>query len=274
MAEPTITIQFEGDPDENGDVRLPDFVEKVTEFLAALNATESLLPDEARGKVYYRIVELSRKSPATISVMPIGQRAEARKIFARTFAEGIRTVNEPKTRKDALQSAPSLRPFAALTPTSDKHIRRMTVKVKGVRSKKIVLLPEHPNWLHIVPQVATIEPDYSHGSVSGRIEQLNVHAGANRFRLWPRFGPVINGTFGESVRHKIVAGADKYVRVYGRLKFIGGDDYPHEIDHVSDVEEFEPDEDLPRLADLRGIAPDATGGMNIRDFVESLYDAD
>ncbi len=272
--DPRITIQLEGDPNENGDVRLSDFVEKVTAFLAALNATASLLPDEAKAKVYYRIVELRRESPATISVMPVSQRIETRRAFARRFADSVRAVSEPATAPDALQRVPELKPFAALMPTSDRHIRRMTVKVQGIRSKKVVLFPQRPDWIPAVQLVTTEEADYAYGSVAGRIEQFNVHAGANRFRLWPRVGPPIAGTFPEVTRPRIVAGADKYVRVYGRLKFLPGEDFPREIDHVSDVELYGDDADLPRLSELRGIAPDATGGMNIRDFVESLYDGD
>ena len=118
------------------------------------------------------------------------------------------------------------------------------------------------------------DAEYAFGSVTGRLEQLNVHDGVNRFTLLPLIGPRISGVFPEAVKTLIEGGFDRRVRLYGRLKFPSDENYPREIDQVTDIEVFEPDDELPRLTDLRGIVPDATGGMNIRDFVESLYDGD
>lgn len=271
--DPTITIEFEGDPDENGDVRLVDFADKINAFMAALRATEALIPDEARERVYYRVVELRKESPAFMAVMPVSQSDETRKAIARTFEDAVRAANAPAPRGQAIRKLlPELRPFAALTPTSDRHIRKMTVKVHGVRSKKIILLPQRPDWIPVVVDQELAEPDYSYGSLAGRLERLDVHEGANKFSLWPKIGPRVTGTFSNNVKEVIAGGFDKYVRVYGRIKYPPGEAYPREIDHISEVEVFESDEQLPRLSDLRGIAPDATGGMNIRDFVESLHD--
>jgi hypothetical protein len=273
--DPTITIQIEGDPDENGDVRLIDLVEKVNALLAALRATEGLLADENRERVYYRVVELRKDSPATVTVMPVSQKRETRKAVVKAFDRAIRAANEQTVKGGVIRKMlPELRPFAALTPTSDRHIKKMTVKVHGVRSKKIVLFPQRPDWIPTVELDLSREPDYAYGSVAGRLERLDVHEGANKFVVWPKLGPRVSGTFSNAVKPLVLGAADKYVRVYGRLKYPHGESYPREIDHVSDIDVFEPADELPTLSELRGIAPDATGDMNIRDFIESLHDDD
>lgn len=272
---PRITIRFEGDPEDKGDVRLPDFAAKVTAFFKALEATEALLPDEDRDRVFYKIVELSKSSPATITVEVVAKKRRTRSAMVRRFTSNVRELNSSRHRVPSNASPDQIAAYAAMTPTTDTHLAKVVVIPKGIRERKqLVLNQQKPDWMPRLEPVRLEEPDYSYGSVSGRLESLNVHASANRFNLWPRIGPRISGYFSDSVKPKVLRAADKYVRVEGRLKFAPGDDYPIEIDHVSEIEIYEPDEDLPRFEELRGIAPDATGALSIRDFVESLYDGD
>jgi hypothetical protein len=270
---PRITVRFEGDPADKGDVRLPDFAAKVTAFFRALEATEELLPDEDRDRVYYKIVELSKSSPATITVEIVARKQRTRSAMVRRFASNIRDINAPQHRVPSNANPGQIAALAALTPTTATHLAKVVVIPRGVRERKqLVLSQQKHDWMPRLEPVAIEEHDYSYGSISGRLDWINVHDNANRFYLYPRVGPRISCSFAQRVRPVVETAVGKYVRVYGRLKFHAGEDFPRDMDQITEVDMYEPDETLPRFSDLRDIAPDATGGISIRDFVESLHD--
>jgi hypothetical protein len=112
--------------------------------------------------------------------------------------------------------------------------------------------------------------EFSYGSVSGALEEINLH-GENRFRLYPTVGPSrVIGYFKTKDRKKFTAGVDKYVTVYGRLRYKTWEQYPHEI-NADDiiVHDVEP----PTLNDLKGVSPEATGEMTTQEYIDHLRDA-
>jgi hypothetical protein len=205
----------------------------------------------------------------------VARKQRTRTAMVRRFTSNVRELNSPKRRVPSNANRAQVSAYAAMTPTTDTHLAKVVVIPKGIRERKqLVLIQQKPDWMPQLEPVLLEESDYSYGSAAGRLESLNVHASANRFNLWPRIGPRITGHFSDVVKAQVLRAADKYVRVEGRLRFGPGDDYPTDIDQVSHIEIYEPDDELPRFEDLRGIAPEATGSLSIRDFVESLYDGD
>ena len=114
--------------------------------------------------------------------------------------------------------------------------------------------------------------DRSYGIVEGRLEQINVHSGANRFRIYSEFEPkTVECRFPQSLKRQAISGIDSSVRITGVLKYLPRSDFPHEIE-VEEMEILEPDDELPGLSDLRGIAPDATGDLSSEDFIRRQRD--
>ena len=113
--------------------------------------------------------------------------------------------------------------------------------------------------------------DFS-GVIEGDLEQINVHEGANTFHIYPAVGPKkITCRFPNKLYEDAVAAVGKRVEVYGILRFRPGASYPHQI-ALTDIEIFPPESELPAWDDLRGRAPNATGGLSSEAFVRELRD--
>ena len=58
----------------------------------------------------------------------------------------------------------------------------------------------------------------------------------------------------------------------GTLRYKQNEVFPYQID-VEKIEIHPPEEELPTLASLRGIAPDMTGSLDSVEFVRKLRNA-
>ena len=108
------------------------------------------------------------------------------------------------------------------------------------------------------------------GSVSGTLESINIHAGTNKFTIYPLAGqPRVVCHFPESKMAEAIDGINRHVCVTGTLRFRPKDLTPFEID-VQEIEVYPPDDELPSLNSLRGVAPNATGGIDSVAFVQKI----
>ena len=103
-------------------------------------------------------------------------------------------------------------------------------------------------------------------SVTGTLEQINIHD-KNIFYLYPttRVGK-IKCLFSTRFRKKAIEAIDQYVEVYGRLKYKKGMRLPYEV-LVSSISIYPPEEELPNLNDLKGIAPGMLEGKSTEEFL-------
>lgn len=108
------------------------------------------------------------------------------------------------------------------------------------------------------------------GAISGRLEEINLHAGTNAFRIYPSVGPSkVICHFPKDLIGKAITAVNKHVNVYGKLKYKPRERYAQEVT-VTDLEIYLDDAELPSLFDLRGIAPNATGGIPSEEFVARI----
>jgi hypothetical protein len=108
------------------------------------------------------------------------------------------------------------------------------------------------------------------GRMSGLLESINIHADANRFNIYPAAGPSrVVCHFPRSKLDEAVEALGKHVCVSGSFKYRKHELVPHEV-IVRDIEIFPLDDQLPSLAGLRGIAPNATGDVDSVAFVRSI----
>ena len=110
------------------------------------------------------------------------------------------------------------------------------------------------------------EDEYSYGSVSGKIEAINLHDKNRRFQIFPTIGPSrVVGTFRNKDRKNFADAVDKYVTVYGRLRYKTWDKYPYAI-NADDISVHEMQ--AKTLVDLKGMASGATGSLTSQEFVD------
>jgi hypothetical protein len=110
------------------------------------------------------------------------------------------------------------------------------------------------------------------GAIEGKLEQINLHHGANVFYIYPEFGPrKLSCHFPAKLYDDAVAAVGRRVEVFGTLHYRAGATFPHQI-AVTAIEIFPPDSELPDWDDLRGRAPDCTGDLSSEAFVRELRD--
>jgi aspartyl/asparaginyl-tRNA synthetase len=104
------------------------------------------------------------------------------------------------------------------------------------------------------------------------VEQINLHNGQNVFTIYPALEQgKVRCVFPKELRRKAIEAVGNYVTVEGRLKYKKGNEQPYEIE-VEDIEIYPPEEDLPKLSDLRGLAADAFGNKSSEEVVREIRD--
>src|SRR5438105_15485967 len=85
-----IKLEVEGVSSEQGHVRFDEFLQKLEDLLVALNDVDRIVGNTFQTTLYYRVVDVSHKSPVAITLEPV-----VRKAMAPAAAE-----NHIKTRHD------------------------------------------------------------------------------------------------------------------------------------------------------------------------------
>jgi hypothetical protein len=257
---------MEGDPD--GTISLAGFLESLGKIRAALFYTARLgaSPEASRSlQLQYRIVHLAHKSPFKVvleaSVLnghddPTSVGPEMVRNLSRLQNVSLKRP-PPVTDMDALQ---------AYRRIGDPVERYGTGKLMIQSGRSRVSITR--DYVQNLDRV--IGPDTKEGgSVTGWLLKVNLHD-TSRFDVYPVIGPrKVTCRFGRSLREKVVRSVDKYVTVHGELRFKQWDRFPYAIT-AEDIEAHPPASDLPRLTDIRGMAPNATGSVRSEDFIESI----
>jgi len=110
----------------------------------------------------------------------------------------------------------------------------------------------------------------TYGSISGTIEAINLHDRNRRFWIYPTIGPSrVIGKFRSRDRKLFASAIDKYVTVYGRLRYKTWDMHPYAIFadeiHVHDTKSV-------TLYDLKGMSPGATGDLSTQEYIDQIRD--
>lgn len=266
-----ITIKIAGDRADKDRPRLQDLIEQLEALRKTLAFAERSVAADQRGPIYYRVVALSQKSPATLSVEPVALNVERdpTNIIIHRFSKRLSQIKTGRVPSDV--SVEELEAYQELAPNPERHVREVKITVKAPAILKDVAsytMTEDYNQ-----RIANIiGPDeITWGTVTGRLEIVNLHK-ANHFFLYPEIGPErVTCEFDRTIREDVRQALDHYVHVYGKLHYKRRAQFTHRMTGVYNIEILDSDDEaLPKLSALRGIAPDATDGIDTRDFVDSL----
>jgi hypothetical protein len=263
-----ITLVIEGLPEDEGRVRLGVFMSQ----LQSLSATIAKLDRDAhagRTSSYYRIAELSYKSPVRVVLEPQPVHPASKQPYdAQIVIKGLERVAVALQNGDDLSGvdADLLEDIRALARPVGKTVKNTTLLFNGV---ELDLTPR----ISAKVDAALAVHDECEGSIEGMLEQINVHEGANIFHVYPEIGPrKLTCRFPSRLYDDAVSAVGRRVEVSGTLRYRIGATFPHEI-MVSNVEAFPAESALPDWEDLRGRAPNATGELSSDVFVRGLRDA-
>lgn len=260
-----ITLVIEGLPEDDGEVRLGAFIAQ----LQGLIATIGKLDREANnGKPasYYTIAELSYNSPARVVIDP--QPLPKQPYVGPIVIESLnRIANAIQSGADLTGiDADLLEDIRGLANPVGKTVKTATLLFDGHRldlTEKVGLQLE---------TALAVDEEFS-GSIEGMLEQINIHHGANTFHIYPSVGPKkVTCHFPPKLYDDAVSAVGRRVEVSGSLRYRANAKFPHQVG-VTSIEAFPVEDDLPMWDDIRGRAPDATGGLSSEDFVRELRDA-
>ncbi len=113
---------------------------------------------------------------------------------------------------------------------------------------------------------------FAEGSITGMLEQINVHGGKNEFRIYPIAGPpFVKCKFSDDIKGEVKRAIEKNITIHGRLGYKPRASFPYYAE-VRSLDIHPPDDKLPTFGSLEGIAPDATGDLSSEDFIRGIRD--
>jgi len=267
MAGQKITITLDAN------VLLQTLIEKLDKVRHALTyAEEHAAIGGRRRSISYRVVDMHH-SRATVVIEPIAEdplddRTNATVYEFSTRLRQIQTSNVPDD-----VSVEELEAYRELLPKADEELTQLTI---GLDAPTILRnVDEYTLTPDLDKRLADMigPEEVAWGTITGYLKAINLHE-RNVFYIWPRVGPKrVYCTFQRAMRDDVIAAMTHYVEVSGEIHYRRRDDTATSVRKVYNIEILDTDDTGTRLRDLRGIAPNATGEMDTREFVDS-YDED
>lgn len=262
------TIKFEGKPSENGHVRLSEFVERLESLRILLRKIDLHLSGEKSPSVFYQITNLSHGSPASVEIeaKPLPKTLDRSEAVLNSFFNGLDHICKTQHVPDGY-SYEILDAYKAFT---DKPFKNLTsFNIQREEMDPVAITEE----IAYVIERAVSGEFKNEGSMSGLLEAINIHDSTNKFTIYPLAGPNKVVCHFPSIKlQEAIDAINQHVCVQGSFKYRSKALLPHEVE-VKEIEVFPPDEELPSLSSLRGIAPNATGDKDSVAFVREIRDA-
>lgn len=260
-----IKVIFEGAHERDGNLRLSDFANGLESLGGLLNRIDRQIYD-GKATQELRVVDLSHSSPATVTIELAPESPgfvdNGPNITSRVFQIIDQIKND--LVMDYL-GYEVLIAFRDLTKGLGKAVESL-VLTSGDISADL-----DKQFARRVRELAETEDECT-GEFEGTLEQINIHAGANTFRIYPYAGPTsVICRFKQKHLDEAKDAIGRAVCVYGILRYQPMANWPHEI-LVDEIEVFPPDDELPTFENLKGLAPLATGDQRSEDFVKDLRD--
>jgi hypothetical protein len=265
MATNRIRISVEGDPKDHGHVRLNEFLQQLDAVRQALRHTQELIPTENRTQVYYRIINATRRSPLTVTLEAVAEKPSdlPDKVVGK-FLSSIKQIRERGSIPSDFDY-PTAESYREIVYPQHRHISSLVIA--NGRSKTII------DRKYEEGITKAIGPDeFVEGSVTGTLDTVKLH-NTTTFEVFPTIGPKrVVCHFPPELKERVKQSLERYVCVYGRLRYKHWDKFPHAID-AKEIEVFPPENELPQLGELRGAVPDLTGGLEAHEFLEQVRNA-
>lgn len=260
-AERTLSLRLVGPRGRGQAVDARDFADLVSAAIECLRCLERESGSEA--SVYYRLVGLELGS-AVVTILPESKEdghSTASEV-ATGFERGFRALGESKIAETSF-GVRTQQSFAGL----QRALRRGNEAVELTGRAKHRL---DSKTVSRKPRTQKQEVK-SVGSVSGRVEALNIHDKMVCY-VYPDSGPArITCRFTEDILDQVTAAIGRYVTVHGTIDYDSTGTFPARVAvEQIDVHDFE----RPRLKDLFGLTPDLTDGVESAAYIRAKRDAE
>jgi hypothetical protein len=262
-----VRLILQGLASEGGHVPFSTFLQELQHLRAALRALDRSMSPSRRASANYRVVELHHDSPAVVGLesVPLTQREPPPEHIVLSFGRLLSAIDEESAEPGEYEPA-VVRNLLQMSEPVGRSLAAAKLEVTGRTYDLSAAFRERGERL--------LEPEESHdGIIRGMLEAINIHEGANQFRIYPDIGPSRVSCHFPSDLGEIALGAvGRFVEVRGALYRKRLARFPHRAE-VKIIEVYPLEEELPTLEDLRGVAPGMTGDLPAEDFVRQIRDA-
>lgn len=255
----TITVRLVGADEDGGDVRFDDFRQFCVDLSRCLREAEKQVA-VSHERIPYRVVSLSSSSAVMVlEALPPKGEHDHREQTLSFFKMTITCLQEGK-QLDTPLPRDTLDTFRRL-------VHPLRHSTKQVWIDGVQLTSEFEVSIEKIIGASVV----SRGSVSGILERVNVH-GTREFVLYP---PVpksrVRCVFEERMLDEIRASLKRHVTVFGTMHYRRGSALP-DLVHVEKMVIHPPDDELPTLRSLKGLAPECTSSIDSVSFVRAIRD--
>ena len=272
-----ITLQVAGTGTDTT-LRLEDFLRQLEAVKKALRETQRVLTRGKGPDVHYRVVGISRSSPYRIQLKADAPPSSASHVatLERTFPAAAEEI-QYRGKSPRGFDGPALRAYQEMASELEQKITPMVIETEAEGTEEAIRGEVRSVSVdgQLAKRVGVLlgPKQYAFGSVTGRLEQVNIHSGQNVFTVYPAVGPPrgVRCRFHRELLGRVTEGVDRYVEVTGLLTYNEVDYFPEEI-RVQSIEVYPAEHSFPSVERLRGIAPDATGDKSPEQFIRDLRD--
>lgn len=262
-----IKVRLTGASGDEQHVRFSDFLGQFYALKVAFSNVERIISGNERPSVYFRVVNLSHNSPATVTLEAHDSEVDCdlSTNVVNKFFFGLQLIRDHKDVPREYDRA-TLESFKGIGATLRKHVTHIHISNDDV---EIDYTPDMVRRIDRLLGPESIEA----GSISGRLDAINVHNNVNKFYLYPAIGPKkVICHFPDSMVNEAIAAIQQNIEVSGTFKYKRRDFFPYEIE-VDKLRVFPLVSETPSLMSLRGIAPNATNGLDSVAFVRERRNA-
>ncbi len=246
MPDRTIKLQFRAKAaDEN--LTLQELADQAREFNAVLYALDQHISAHNKATVEFRVVDMKHSSPSEITIEAVGREDSLEDNSARIMAAFVATI-ENLNAGTGVESLPRqvLEPLYKISKSLSATMKE--IRVAGTATT-VFVTERISQFLADILETEKITT----GTIRGTLDIINVHRGANTFRIYPIIGAsYVTCNFPGELKEKAKRGIERYVAVTGKLHYRIGNDFPHQIE-VEDIEILPEESSLPTLASFHGI---------------------
>ena len=250
---------------EGGFVLAEDLVNELRNLIGIVDRLDREASG-GRSTMYLRVVDLSLDSPPT-AVFEACLKADVEDVRENVMNQAvhlIRRVQEEEDFDERLdnQLLKFMEGFARPIGTSVASVQIEASRESGQATSAL-----RDQLTRVTSPIGTYD-----GFMRGRLEWLNVHGDARKFRIYPADQPFLSCHFPERMYVEALAAVGKRVQVEGTLQYRLAAKHPHAME-VEKLTPLLPDSELPGFEDLRGIARDMTGDLLSEEFIREFRDS-
>jgi hypothetical protein len=246
-------------------VELPELVGAMGDFLGLLREYDSSVAERNVGSLVWRVTTLTQEPAPLVGVTPFTRKAhpDISERVEQELISNMSALTETGERSKMLSDA-SIRRVERIARMSPRiGDTAIYTKIKNVPVTTLVTV----KTLSQVEELTRVQST-SFGTIRGSLDSISVHKG-REFRVWDeQTRRPVRCIFDGKHEGKVKELLGKNVSVTGVVK---ADRTGRPISmRVEDFDlQFSPN-NLPTIAEMRGIIPNFTGGLSLREFFEDF----